>query len=169
MGRLGVLLVLVATMTAACGSSKQATAPTTSTSGSPTTTSAAPRNVKVFFVEGEQFHAVTRPVASGADAARTAVQALLDGPTAAEEAQGIETTIPTGAHLDDLSIASGPATVSFSHAQTKATAFDVSLRPARARRKHRSSTSSRRWESPSPCTRTAPGPVRHAFERPASA
>ena len=84
MARLAMLLVLVATVTAACGGSKEAAPPTTSTSGSATTTSAAPRNVKVFFLEGEQFHAVTRPVASGANAARAAVQSLLDGPTAAE-------------------------------------------------------------------------------------
>ena len=135
MARLGVLLILVATVTAACGSKNAATPPTTgSTSSATTTTTApvAPRKVKVYFVSGEQFHAVTRTVAPGENAARTAVQALLAGPTYAESAQGVETTIPSGAHLDSLSVSSGTATVAFSHAQTKATAFDVSLRPARA-------------------------------------
>ncbi|HST13315.1 MAG TPA: GerMN domain-containing protein [Gaiellaceae bacterium] len=133
MARLGVLLVLVATITAACGSKNASRPPTPGTTSSPTTTAPpALRKVKVYFVSGEQFHAVTRTVAPGGNVARTAVQALLEGPTNAESATGVETTIPSGAHLDSLSVASGTATVALSHAQTKATAFDVSLRPARA-------------------------------------
>jgi len=122
--RLAVLFVVIAAVTTGCGSRKAAT-PTT-------TASAAPRKVKVYFVSGEQFRAVTRAVAPGENVARAAIQALLDGPTNAESNRGVETTIPGGARVDTLSVSSGTATVAFSHAQTKATAFDVSLRPARA-------------------------------------
>lgn len=88
--------------------------------------------VTVFFVKGEQFAARTRVVPPGKAAATVAVQALLAGPTSAERAEGIDTTLPPRTRLASLSVRAGAATVNLSRARTASTAFDVSLRPARA-------------------------------------
>jgi lipoprotein-anchoring transpeptidase ErfK/SrfK len=88
--------------------------------------------VKVFFVKGEQFAARTRVVPPGKAAATVAVRALLAGPTAAERAAGIDTTLPAGTTLGSLGVRAGTATVNLSRARAASTAFDVSLRPARA-------------------------------------
>ena len=61
-----------------------------------------------------------------------AMQALLAGPTASERAAGIETALPPKTKLVALRVARGTATVELSRARTTSTAFDVSLRPARA-------------------------------------
>lgn len=106
-------------------------------SGGGTTTASAPapahkQTVKVYFVKGEQFAPVARAVAATSSAPTGAMEALLAGPTAAERSQGIDTTIPGGATLTSVTVADGTATVDIAHAQTAPTAFDVSLRPARA-------------------------------------
>ncbi len=106
-------------------------------SGGGTTTASAPapahkQTVKVYFVKGEQFAPVARVVAATSSAPTGAMEALLAGPTAAERSQGIDTTIPGGATLTSVTVADGTATVDIAHAQTAPTAFDVSLRPARA-------------------------------------
>jgi hypothetical protein len=88
--------------------------------------------VKVFFVKGEQFAARTRTVPPGKPAAALAMQALLAGPTAAERLAGIDTTLPARTTLASLEVRAGTATVNLRHARTASTAFDVSLRPARA-------------------------------------
>ena len=106
--------------------------------GSGTTTASAPapapaqQAVKVYFVRGEQFAPVARVAAAGASAATRAMQALLAGPTAAERSQGIDTTLPPGTTLTSVAVANRTATVDIAHAQTTPTAFDVSIRPARA-------------------------------------
>lgn len=88
--------------------------------------------VKVFFVKGEQFAVRTRAVPPGKVAATVAMRALLAGPTAAERAAGIDTTLPARTTLVSLDIQAGTATVNLGHARAASTAFDVSLRPARA-------------------------------------
>jgi hypothetical protein len=94
---------------------------------------ASPRPVaKVFFVKGEQFAPRTRVVPPGKALATAAVEALLAGPSASERAAGIDTTLPRGVRLASLAVKTGTATVRFTHPQSAATAFDVSLRPARA-------------------------------------
>ena len=105
--------------------------------GSGTTTASAPapaqqQTLKVYFVKGEQFAPVARVAAAGASTATRAMQALLAGPTAAERSQGIDTTLPPGTTLTSVTVANGTATVDLAHAQTTPTAFDVSVRPARA-------------------------------------
>lgn len=117
--------LLAATLTG-CGGAKQSAA---------TTTSAPPLNqesVPVYFVKGEQFAPVARVVAVRSSTATSAMEALLDGPTDAERSQGIDTTLPPGTTLTSVTVADGTATVDLAHAQTAPTAFDVSLRPARA-------------------------------------
>jgi len=92
-----------------------------------------PRPVaKVFFVKGEQFAPRTRVVPPGKTPMRAAVEALLAGPSAGERAAGIDTTLPRGVRLASLTLKGGTATVALTHAQSAATGFDVSLRPARA-------------------------------------
>jgi hypothetical protein len=92
----------------------------------------APSVAKVFFVKGSQFAPRSRTVPPGKAAATAAIEALLAGPTASERAVGIDTTLPRGTKLASLTIKDGIATVGLTRAQTAATAFDVSLRPARA-------------------------------------
>jgi hypothetical protein len=86
----------------------------------------------VFFVKGEQFAARTRAVPPGKAAATVAMQALLAGPTAAERAAGLDTTLPAGTRLASLSVRGATVTVNLNRARVASTSFDVSLRPARA-------------------------------------
>ena len=86
----------------------------------------------VFFVKGEQFAPRTRVVPPGKAAPTVAMQALLVGPTAAERAAGVDTTLPARTKLVSISVRAGTATVNLTRARTMSTAFDVSLRPARA-------------------------------------
>lgn len=89
--------------------------------------------VKVYFTRGEQLAAVQRPLPQSARPEAAALRALLAGPTAAERARGIETTIPPGARLISVQVADGTATADFGYRRGyRATARDVSLRPARA-------------------------------------
>jgi hypothetical protein len=105
-------------------------APTAAQTTAPTPPAA--QRVKVFFVKGEQFAARTRAVPPGKAPATVAMEALLAGPTAAERAAGIDTTLPARSTLGSLSVRAGTATVNLSRARAPSTAFDVSLRPARA-------------------------------------
>ena len=88
--------------------------------------------MKVYFVKGEQFAPVARVVAVRSSTATSAMEALLAGPTDAERSQGIDTTLPPGTTLTSVTVANDTATVDLAHAQTTPTAFDVSVRPARA-------------------------------------
>lgn len=63
--------------------------------------------VKVWFLQGEQMIAVSRPGATAEDAVRQ----LLAGPTAAETKRGIETYVPSGTTLRSVTVANGVATV----------------------------------------------------------
>jgi len=65
------------------------------------------RGVHVYFLQGEQLVAVTRPGASTAGAVRL----LLAGPRSAEAARGVRTYVPQGTALRRLSVMGGVATV----------------------------------------------------------
>jgi lipoprotein-anchoring transpeptidase ErfK/SrfK len=95
---------------------------------------ASARTVKVYFLKGEQFFAVTRVVPAGTSLASGALQALLAGPTAAETAAGIRTTLPDDMDQESLSVKAGLASVVLTRGdlQTGGTLFDDSLAPARA-------------------------------------
>lgn len=99
----------------------------------PLNTAATPQAVaKVFFVKGEQFAARTRVVPPGRTTATAAIEALLAGPTVSERSAGIDTTLPRGVKLTSLDVKAGTATVRLTRVPATASAFDVSLRPARA-------------------------------------
>ena len=92
-----------------------------------------PQLLKVYFVRGEQFEPVERRAAHGRPGpAAAAVNALLAGPTKAERLRGIDTAIPQGTTLASLAVDGATATVKLDGVRTPATAFDISLRPARA-------------------------------------
>ncbi|MGZ6826210.1 MAG: GerMN domain-containing protein [Mycobacteriales bacterium] len=88
-----------------------ATLPATPTA-SPTAvpTAAARTQVSVYFLQHEKVQPVARTV-DGAGVAAAAVRALLAGPTVAERAAGLSTTVPTGVSLRSLAVAAGVATV----------------------------------------------------------
>ena len=66
--------------------------------------------VKVWFLQGEQMIALSRPGASAEDALRL----LLRGPTQAETKRGVETYVPAGTKLRSVSVVDGLATVDLS-------------------------------------------------------
>ena len=125
-----VLVALTVAALTGCAGAKGVPPPTAAQAVAPTPAPAP--LVKVFFVKGEQFAARTRAVPPGRAAATVAMEALLAGPTAKERASGMDTTLPVRTRLASLSVRAGTATVNLSRAQTVSTAFDVSLRPARA-------------------------------------
>jgi hypothetical protein len=94
--------------------------PTASASPSPSATSsaspsarqtpAATSAVSVYLLHGEKLQPVRR-TATGAGVAAAAVRALLTGPTAAEAAAGLGTTVPKGTALRSLTIRDRVATV----------------------------------------------------------
>ena len=124
--------VLVAGVVVCVGAFAAVSIGTASGAQSPPATTAAASVAKVFFVKGEQFAARERAVPLGSDVARVAMQHLLAGPTAAERAAGIDTTLPAKTSLVAVRVTGGTASVELRNARTAATAFDVSLRPARA-------------------------------------
>ena len=66
--------------------------------------------VKVWFLQGEQMIALSRPGATAEDALRQ----LLRGPTQAETKRGVETYVPVGTKLRSVTVADGLATVDLS-------------------------------------------------------
>jgi lipoprotein-anchoring transpeptidase ErfK/SrfK len=111
------ILALTA-MLAACGNSSSA--------------SVEPSTVSVYFVQGEQFHPVTREVSSREPIEQSALEELFAGPTSSERAAGVDTALPADIQLDEVTVSNGTASVELTVPQTAPTALDVSLRPARA-------------------------------------
>lgn len=121
-------LVLVAALVlGACGdddgsadSTTSTTAPdgTTSTTGSDddTTTSTAPAvsEVSVYWLDGETLRVGAGREVEGLGVAAAAVEALLEGPNADEEALGLGTAIPEGTELLGLDLVDDTATVDLS-------------------------------------------------------
>jgi len=87
--------------------------PTTTEPPTPTTTEPPIVDVKVYFLRGERLAIAHRQVA-GPAVLRGALAELLAGPTAAEAAAGLFTTIPNGTSLLDLDLAGSIATVDLS-------------------------------------------------------
>ncbi len=106
----------------ACGGSEDAAAPAPADGGATTapTSSTAPgateapatTRVAVYFLRGEKLGVAAREV-EGPAVGRAAVEALLGGPAAGE---ALETAIPDGTTLLDLSLTRGTATVDLSGA-----------------------------------------------------
>lgn len=120
-----VAVLLVAALTAAgCGedgtgasgdgSSATPTAPATSapptTSPTASPTSSSVTAVSVYFLKGEKLQPVRR-TAQGSGVAAAAVRALLAGPTSAERAAGLTSSVPVGTTLRSVDVSSGLATV----------------------------------------------------------
>jgi L,D-transpeptidase-like protein/putative peptidoglycan binding protein/sporulation and spore germination protein len=78
--------------------------------GAAPTPAAQERGVQVFFLQGEQLVAVTRPGTSTADAVRQ----LLAGPRRTDAARGIRTYVPKGTALRRLNVTGGLATIDVS-------------------------------------------------------
>lgn len=145
MKRLGFFLVALALVAAACGESDPSADTTSSTTSPPTTTTttqppttttsttvaptttttvpAEPQFVSVYFMidaiggeTGPFVGPVTREIEPTASVARAAIDALIAGPTAAEQAgtPAITGGMPAGTELLGLSIADGAALVDFS-------------------------------------------------------
>jgi germination protein M len=87
--------------------------PTTSPSASPTE-APAQTTLRLYFLRGEKLGVAERRVAKTSAIATASMEALLAGPTAAEQAAGLGTTIPAGTRLLKLGIADGVATVDLS-------------------------------------------------------
>jgi lipoprotein-anchoring transpeptidase ErfK/SrfK len=79
--------------------------------------------VQVWFLKGEQMHAIERPGSSAEDAIRQ----LLAGPTAAEAKEGIRTYIPAGTPLRGVSVAGGTVTVDLGEKLIQGRAADTLL------------------------------------------
>lgn len=86
------------------------TTATTTTAVPTTTVPTATVDVKLYLLRGERLVIVHRAVA-GPAVLRGALTALLEGPTAAERAAGLTSTIPVGTTLRNVTIAGGLATV----------------------------------------------------------
>ena len=98
--------------------------------GKPAASTARP-TAKVFFVQGRHFVVKTRRVSADWPLAFEAVKALLAGPTAAERAAGVTTTLPRGLKLSSVKVSGG--TVILDLGSTRSTAaVDVAARPVRA-------------------------------------
>jgi len=105
--------------------SPPSTAPTASTvpvtTGPPPTALPAPHptattpvggvDVRVYFLRGDRIGVAHRRVAPTTAVARAAMTELLAGPSTAESAAGLASTIPTGTRLRGIDIAGGVATV----------------------------------------------------------
>ena len=69
---------------------------------------------EVWLTEGESLHLVTRTAPKPPRVATTAMQSLLEGPSAAEAAAQVGTAIPDGTQLLGVNVAEGLATVDLS-------------------------------------------------------
>lgn len=132
MRRLIAVITVLAMALAACGDdvgdggpvttvapdTTTTTPSTPSTTGGETTTTTEPvgeRNLQVWFVQdGLYARAVTRTVPGTVDVATNAIEALIDGPTAAEIEDGLATAIPADTLLLGVDIADGVATIDLS-------------------------------------------------------
>lgn len=107
-----------------CGGEEQAseeaapgdTASATITEPVPTATvpETAPAVVTVYFLRDGKVGAASRAVVAGPQIGRAAIMELLEGPARPERAAGLETAIPAGTSLENLSIADGLAKVRLS-------------------------------------------------------
>jgi germination protein M len=114
-----LLLIAAAVLLAACGGADEETAPppqqpppATETEAEPpaetvppdTAAEQDPQTVRVYLMRGEHLGVGDRGAGAGPAVGRAALEALLDGPTPDERAAGLESEIPEGTQLLDLSI-----------------------------------------------------------------
>jgi Immunoglobulin-like domain of bacterial spore germination/Sporulation and spore germination len=161
MKRLATLVAGLGLLTAACGSGAASSlgpapsggAPSRSPSGagaapgatastsssahpatSPGQTSAAPTRVvglQVWLIRSGKLFVTQRTEPYGPAVGTAALNAMLNGPTSAEQAAGLRSAIPAGTRLLSMKIASGTATVDFSSAfESAATASTMPARLA---------------------------------------
>jgi Spore germination protein len=107
----GALAVLLA----GCGSSKAVSLgkPTTQTSTTKEQTGTVPTllSLQVWFTRGDGLVAVRRTHRPTQQVATAAIEDLLSGPTAAEQASGMASAVPSGTRLLGIGIRNGVATV----------------------------------------------------------
>lgn len=107
-----------------CGSSRSGTtapslstapATTATTSGpAPTSATGAPVDLRAYFLHGDKLDVAHRSVPATVEVARAALTELLAGPTSADVAAGLASTVPTGTRLLGIDVAGGTATVDLS-------------------------------------------------------
>jgi spore germination protein GerM len=100
---------------AGCGSEQAVSLgkprPATTTSSEPTGTVPTLLSLEVWFTRGDKLVAVHRAHSPTQRVATAAVDALLAGPTAAEQASGLGSAVPDGTRLLGIAIRDGVATV----------------------------------------------------------
>jgi germination protein M len=103
------------TATAPPGESTTTTVPTTAPTDSTTTTTAQDTvTVNVYFSRDQLICTAARSIPETQQVGAAAMQALLQGPTPAEEEWGVVTSVPEGTTFLGLTIADGVATVDLS-------------------------------------------------------
>jgi hypothetical protein len=106
---------LLAVGAAGCGSEKAVSLgkpkPATTTGKEPTGTVPTLLSLEVWFTRGDGLLAVRRTHSPTPTVATAAVNALLDGPTADERANGLTSEVPAGTKLLGIAIRNGVATV----------------------------------------------------------
>jgi hypothetical protein len=101
------VLVAVSLFSAGCTGSERSDGTGTTTG----TTTQQRSSVTVYLLRGGKVSPVRRTIDSTPAVARAALDSLLAGPTAEEEADGLTTVIPAGTTLGGVDIANGVATV----------------------------------------------------------
>jgi germination protein M len=99
---------------AAPGETAATTAGSTTTAPTDTAESEELQRLQVYFLRDERIGVGARYVPETPAVGAEAVRALLEGPTAEEEAAGLTTAIPAGTRLLGLDVAGGVATVDLS-------------------------------------------------------
>jgi spore germination protein GerM len=116
----GAALLLVAcgsdakTTSSGSSSSSTSSSATSTTTNATTTTSGGTTTVRVYFLRDEKVGPAGRTVAKTGAPAKAAMEELLKGPSASDDAAGLQTVIPAGTKLNDVTIEEGVATVDMS-------------------------------------------------------
>jgi germination protein M len=118
------VIAVVALVAGGCGdddstsptTSPPATDPDTTTTAPPTTEPAEPTPVSVYFLDGEELKVGYVRHTEGLGVAAAALEALLEGPNADDEAFGLHSEIPEGTELLGVNIVDTLATVDLSGA-----------------------------------------------------
>ena len=113
---LATLLALLMLVAAGCDGDEEAVPPPETTGPVETTPQPTPETstFAVYLLRDGVIAPVRRKVASTPAVARASLEALMTGPTGAEQSDGLVTAIPEGTTLLDVSVADGVATVDLS-------------------------------------------------------
>jgi germination protein M len=114
---------VLAVVLAGCGSEEAeepragpATETTSTTVETATVPEEAPAIVALYFLRDGKVGLARRSIVTGPQIGTATVRELLDGPTAADEAAGLRTAVPSGTELERLTIEDGVAQVELSKA-----------------------------------------------------